>query len=83
MLTSNGIFARIGKEAVAFIASALIAQALNIAAILIYKTHWRELYTQAGWLLVLTHIIYVVSILVRVGLFVARRLRQKQEGESA
>jgi hypothetical protein len=48
------------------IASFLLAFCLNICAILIYHTAWRELYTQWFPMLALTIVIYFLLLLIRL-----------------
>lgn len=49
----------------------LITNVLNIAAILIYKTEWKELYTQLGFVFMISLFLYVLVAVVRLiaGLF--------------
>jgi hypothetical protein len=47
------------------ISSLVIAFALNVYAIIKYQTHWNELYTQIGYVLLLAVFIYFIIIILR------------------
>jgi hypothetical protein len=74
-LLSPALYERIGREVGVVALCLLIAELVNVAAILIYKSAWRELYTQVGWLIVLAGAFYLVSIVARV---VAARMRGRR-----
>jgi uncharacterized membrane protein YbhN (UPF0104 family) len=74
-LFSGALYERIGREVGVFALCLLIAELVNVAAILIYKSTWRELYTQVGWLIVLAGAFYLVSIVARM---VAARMRGRR-----
>jgi len=58
-------------------ASFVIAFLLNVISVIIYQTSWSELWTQLLWVLILTLIIYVLSIAARVAVYLIRRLFRK------
>jgi hypothetical protein len=53
----------------------LITNVLNVAAILIYKTEWKELYTQLGFVFMMSLFLYVLVALVR---FIVSLFRKKK-----
>jgi ABC-type proline/glycine betaine transport system permease subunit len=54
-----------------FVASFCVAFLMNVFAIIYYKTEWKELYSQALWIFILTCFWYAVSVGVRIGIWVA------------
>ncbi|HHJ11009.1 MAG TPA: hypothetical protein ENK25_09005 [Bacteroidetes bacterium] len=48
------------------LAAFILAFFLNILSIIIYHTAWKELYTQFGYVLVLTVVLYVVILIIRL-----------------
>ena len=46
-----------------------IAELINIISIIFYDTSWSELYTQFLWVLIITCLLYAVSIAFRVCLY--------------
>ena len=74
-LLSPAHYERIGREAGMFALCFLAAEFVNVAAIIIYKSEWRELYTQIGWLIVLAGGFYVISIVWRT---VAAQLQRRR-----
>lgn len=59
---------RLKKEAIYFGSAFGIAFLLNVFSIVRYKTHWSELYTQLGYVLMVAIILYVLVIVVRVAI---------------
>ncbi|MDR3309025.1 MAG: hypothetical protein LBS80_03640 [Tannerella sp.] len=51
-----------------------LAFLLNLAAIIIYKTEWSELYTQILWTLALTIVIYALITVVRIAYHLIRHI---------
>jgi hypothetical protein len=51
-----------------------IAFMLNIAAIIIYNTSWSEVFTQFLWVFIITFVLYAVTIVLRIILYLLRRL---------
>lgn len=56
--------------AVCFIAAFII----NIISIIIYKTPWYEIFTQIGYILVITLLFYIFAIVLRLTIFFIRKL---------
>lgn len=50
-----------------------LAMVMNIAAIAIYETEWKEIYTQWIWVLLLSAGFYVALVALRVLVAVSRR----------
>jgi len=42
----------------------VIANILNIYAIIRFETQWREIFTQFHWVLILTGVLYLVSLFI-------------------
>ncbi len=59
---------------ICFIAAFLI----NVLAVLIYKTPWHEIFTQIGYVLVITVVLYLITALVRwlIYLFTSKIFRK-------
>jgi NADH:ubiquinone oxidoreductase subunit K len=51
-----------------------VAFLLNILSIIVYKTSWSEVFTQLLWVLVITFVLYAVTVGLRVILYIVRRL---------
>lgn len=64
-------------EILYLIISFVIAFGLNILGIVIYKTEWKELYSQIRIVLMLGLTIYVLSALVRFLIFKIMKLFKK------
>jgi len=47
----------------------LLAIATNVVSIIVYKTDWKELYTQWLWTLILTAVLYIVFLILRLIFF--------------
>ena len=58
-------------------ASFLGAVLLNVFSIVWYKTNWSEIYTQILWVLLITCVLYVISIGIRFGIYLIKRLFRK------
>lgn len=76
-LLGSALYERIGREAVVLTICFLLAEAVNVVAILAYQTEWRELYSQIGWLILFTLGFYALSIPLRV---LAPRLLRRKTG---
>ena len=44
----------------------VLANVMNVSAIIYYDTEWRELYTQWLWMIILTAVFYVLSWIIRL-----------------
>ncbi|HCC52760.1 MAG TPA: hypothetical protein DEQ30_12490 [Porphyromonadaceae bacterium] len=51
-----------------------VAFLLNILSIIIYKTLWSEIFTQFLWVLIITCVLYAVSVFLRFGFYLIKRL---------
>ena len=47
---------------------------MNFFAIIGYKTQWNELYSQILWVLLITCVLYAISVGLRVALYLIKRL---------
>lgn len=50
---------------------------MNIAAIMIYKTPWIEVFTQVGYVIVIAVVLYLIAALVRFLIYLIRKLFRK------
>ena len=64
-------------EVIWLVASFLGAVLLNVFSILWYKTNWSEFYTQILWVLLITCILYVLSVGIRFAIYLIKRLFKK------
>lgn len=56
---------RLKKELYIFLACFVIAFSINAYAVATYKTPWSELFTQIGYVMVITLLLYLLAALVR------------------
>ncbi|MDR3252655.1 MAG: hypothetical protein LBT35_03720 [Tannerella sp.] len=70
IITTQHLKAELGWLAASF----GLAFLLNLAAIIIYKTEWSELYTQILWVLALTVVIYALLTAIRIAYRLIRRI---------
>ena len=68
---------RIRRELIALFACIVLANGLNVYAIVSRKTEWSELVTCLPFVLALALVLYAVWTLPRLGWFVLRRLMGK------
>ena len=59
-------------------ASFLGAVLLNVFSIIGYKTNWSEIYTQILWVLLITCILYALSVGIRFAIYLIKRLFRKR-----
>ena len=57
----------------------IVANVVNITTIICYSTTWYEVFTQLGYVVALSVLLYVLTIVVRVVWFVVRRLTSHGE----
>ena len=57
----------------------IVANVVNITTIICYSTPWYEVFTQLGYVVALSVLLYVLTIVVRVVWFVVRRLTSHEE----
>lgn len=68
---------RLKKELYILVACFVIASIINLIAIVVYKTPWYELFTQVGYVGVITILLYVILLLIRGVVAVVGRLMKK------
>lgn len=51
---------------------------LNIIAIIIYRTSWVEVFSQLGYVVVITFILYVLVTFIRFVIYLAKQLFRKR-----
>lgn len=56
---------RIKKEITLLVVCFAMAFFINIAAIIIYQTPWMEVFTQVGYVVILTISFYLILLLIR------------------
>ncbi|MDH6342722.1 hypothetical protein M2480_002505 [Parabacteroides sp. PFB2-12] len=66
-------------EIITFIACFLLANIVNLYAIIHYKTPMKELFTQLGYVLLFTIGLYVGWSILRIVFYYAKRLFTKQK----
>ena len=47
---------------------------MNVCSIIVYKTLWSELYSQILWVLIITCVLYAVSVGIRICLYFVKKL---------
>lgn len=74
---------RVKKELIFFLICFMIAFLTNVAAIIIYKTPWLEVFTQIGYVVVLSVSLYLFLAFFRLIIKLLRsvigRLRSKED----
>lgn len=68
---------RLKKETYIIATCFLIASLINIAAIILYKTPWYEIFTQIGYVVFITSIFYFLTIFFRLIIYMIRRLYRR------
>jgi hypothetical protein len=61
-------------ELIIIIVCFIAAFIMNVVSIIVYKTEWSELWTQILWMLVITCGFYALTIIVRILIWLVRRL---------
>lgn len=56
---------RIKKEFYIFLACFVIAFIINVVAVTTYKTPWSEIFTQIGYVIIITALLYLLSAFAR------------------
>lgn len=64
------------RELYIWLISFAVANLLNVFSILYYKTQWKELYTQWGFVLALSLVMYVLYTLVRIIISLIKQKKQ-------
>lgn len=62
------------KELYILAACFFISFIINIAAVIIYKTTWKEVFTQIGYVVAITIVIYTISSILRLLIKMLSRL---------
>lgn len=65
---------RLKKEILIFAICFIIAFAVNVIAIIYFKTPWYEMFTQIGYVLLITISLYFIVIAIRFIAFLIRKL---------
>ena len=65
------------RELKIWLACFIIANITNWAAIIKFQTPWYEVYTQIGYVIVTSLLIYGLVLLARIAWYVVRRLLKK------
>ena len=60
-------------EIIEIVACFFAAFLINVFSIIYYKTSWSELYTQWLWVLIITCVLYIISVGVRICYYWVRR----------
>ena len=64
-------------ELIWFAVSFCVAFLINIVSIIMYNTSWSEVYTQILWVLLITCVLYAISVALRVAIYMVKRLLDK------
>lgn len=65
---------RLKKEILIIAICFIVASIINIISVIIYKTPWYEIFTQVGYVIVITLILYLFIIIVRLFVSLVRRI---------
>lgn len=65
---------RVKKEVAILLTCFIIAFVINIASIVIYKTSWLEIFTQIGYVVVITLVLYLIVAFIRFIIYLINRL---------
>ncbi|MDA3927739.1 MAG: hypothetical protein PF541_02190 [Prolixibacteraceae bacterium] len=57
---------RIKKELLYLLVSLALADLLNVISIIVYKSSWKEIFTQLGYVFMIGILFYILSIIIRV-----------------
>lgn len=68
---------RMKKEVAILLACFIIAFVINIASIVIYKTSWLEIFTQIGYVIIITLTLYLVIAFIRLIIYLINRLTRR------
>lgn len=74
IITSN----RLKKEIYILSTCFIIAFLINIFSIITFKTPWYEMFTQIGYVVAITLILYLFVVMVRAVVFLIRKLVTKR-----
>jgi hypothetical protein len=68
---------RIKKEVSILLACFITAFIINIVSIAIYNTSWSEIFTQIGYVIIITLALYLVTTFIRLIIHLINRLIRK------
>ncbi|MFA5650202.1 MAG: hypothetical protein WC914_03570 [Proteiniphilum sp.] len=68
---------RVKKEATILLACFTMAFIINVASIVIYKTSWLEIFTQIGYVIIITLTLYLVVAFIRLIIYLIYRLTKR------
>jgi hypothetical protein len=57
---------RIKKDLLYLLVSLALADLLNVISIIVYKSSWKEIFTQLGYVFMIGILFYILSIIIRV-----------------
>jgi len=66
------------KEILILVSCFAIAFLINVLAIIVYKTPWYEVFTQMGYVLVITLVLFLTITFFRVLVWGVKRLLKKE-----
>lgn len=58
----------------------IVANVVNVTTIICYATPWYEIFTQLGYVTVLSVLLYVLTVVARVIWFLVRRFTSSEGG---
>jgi cation transporter-like permease len=67
------------KEILILVSCFAIAFLINVLAIIVYKTPWYEVFTQLGYVLVITLVLFLTITFFRVLVWSVKRLFKKRK----
>ncbi len=70
---------RIKKELLIMSVCFVIAFLINVGSIIAFKTPWYETFTQIGYVVIITFVLYLLILFVRFIILAIRRLLLKKE----
>lgn len=65
---------RLKKESTIFIVCFIIAFIINVVSIFIYKTSWFEMFTQIGYVTIISIVLYLLFVPIRVVISLVRKM---------
>ncbi|NLX80499.1 MAG: hypothetical protein GXZ03_02905 [Proteiniphilum sp.] len=65
---------RLKKESTIFIVCFIIAFIINVVSIFIYKTSWFELFTQIGYVTIISIVLYLLFVPIRGVISLVRKM---------
>lgn len=65
---------RVKKEATILLVCFIVGFIINIISIAIYKTSWFEIFTQIGYVVIITLVLYLTVTFIRLIIYLINRL---------